>query len=147
MEIDSQNIDWNTLSSENFSYTFTQSPGPANPLGAIKFMLPNPYNVYLHDTPNRELFAARVRTFSHGCIRLEKSAELAAHVLGDDGQWTLDQIRMEIDSGINREITLENPMPIYIIYWTTWVDEAGLVQFRRDEYDADERLRRALIRQ
>ena len=147
MEIDSQNIDWNTLSSETFAYTFTQSPGPANPLGAIKFMLPNPYNVYLHDTPNRELFAARVRTFSHGCIRLEKSAELAAHVLGDDGQWTLDQIRMEIDSGNNREITLENPMPIYIIYWTTWVDEAGLVQFRRDEYDADERLRRALIRQ
>jgi len=146
METDPQNIDWNTLSSDNFAYSLTQSPGPANPLGAIKFMLPNPYNVYLHDTPNRELFAARVRTFSHGCIRLEKSAELAAHVLGDDGQWTLDQIKMAIDSGINREIALGNPRPIYIIYWTTWVDEAGLVQFRRDEYDADERLRRALMR-
>ena len=116
------------------------------PLGKIKFLFPNPYNIYLHDTPNTELFSERIRAFSHGCIRLEKSAELAAYALQQEGQWPLGRVVREVASGVNREIALGRAMPVYLLYWTTWIDAAGLVQFRQDDYDADLHLRRMLSR-
>lgn len=144
--VDPDSIKWADIAPEQFEYAFTQVPGPANPLGRIKFIFPNPYHVYLHDTPNTQLFAQKNRAFSHGCIRLEKSVELAAHILRREGHWSLGQIEQELDSGLNREIALERAMPVYLLYWTTWIDAEGLLQFRQDEYDADENLHLALSR-
>ena len=142
--VDPDSIVWSGLSVDDFEYSFTQAPGEGNPLGRIKFIFPNPYNVYLHDTPHTQLFAERDRAFSHGCIRLEKSAELAEHILRGQGHWPLARVERELASGINRGVVLVRPLPVYLLYWTTWVDEEGLLQFRRDEYDADYLLRQAL---
>lgn len=146
VKVDPDSVDWADMTGDNFAYAFTQTPGPANPLGKIKFLFPNPYNIYLHDTPNTELFSERIRAFSHGCIRLEKSAELAAYALQQEGQWPLGRVVREVASGVNREIALGRAMPVYLLYWTTWIDAAGLVQFRQDDYDADLHLRRMLSR-
>ena len=142
--VDPDSIDWAGQTAEDFEYSLTQAPGSANPLGRVKFLFPNPYNVYLHDTPNTQLFNERDRAFSHGCIRLEKSAELAVHVLRGQGHWPLQRVQRELESQINREVVLVRAMPVYLLYWTTWVDDEGVLQFRRDEYDADQRLRLAL---
>ncbi len=143
--VDPVGIDWAKLSSEGFDYSLAQAPGPDNPLGRLKFIFPNPYNVYLHDTPNSELFEKKKRAFSHGCIRLEKSAELAAYILRGQGNWPLRHIEQAIQSQINRQVVFVRPLPVYLLYWTAWVDEEGILQFRRDEYDSDQRLRQALI--
>ncbi len=143
--VDPVGIDWAKISSEGFDYSFAQAPGPDNPLGRLKFIFPNPYNVYLHDTPNSELFEKKKRAFSHGCIRLEKSADLAAYILRGQGNWPLRRIEQAIQSQINRQVVLVRPLPVYLLYWTAWVDEEGILQFRRDEYDSDQRLRQALI--
>jgi len=137
-------IDWSGIAEEDFDYLFTQLPGPLNPLGRVKFFLPNPFDVYLHDTPNVMLFDQPVRDFSHGCIRLEKSLELTAYVLRET--WTRKQVEEAVQSGENQGVPLSVPVPVYLLYWTAWVDEEGKVQFREDIYDSDQRLRRALRR-
>lgn len=136
-------IDWNGISEAEFDYLFTQLPGPGNPLGRVKFFFPNPFDVYLHDTPNPELFERSVRDFSHGCIRLEKSLELATYVLGED--WSQERVEGAVASAENRQVLLPEPLPVYVLYWTAWVDEEGMVQFREDVYDGDGRLREALV--
>jgi murein L,D-transpeptidase YcbB/YkuD len=142
--IEPDSIDWNRVQAEDFPYYLAQAPGPDNPLGRVKFMFPNAFNVYLHDTPNRALFAQEVRAFSHGCIRLEKSLELAVQVLRREGGWSLERLEQEVEKGINRQIVLEHPLPVYLLYWTAWVDAAGQVQFREDLYEDDQRLKEAL---
>ena len=137
-------IDWAAVDTARFNYTFIQVPCPHNPLGRVKFMFPNPFDVYLHDTPNEELFARPVRAFSHGCIRLEKSLDLAAYVLQGAEPWTRDTIQATVDSNQTLRVVLPVPMPVYLLYWTAWVDEEGKVQFRRDLYDSDRKLKEAL---
>lgn len=117
-----------------------QRPGPDNALGRIKFLFPNRFNVYLHDTPSRSLFRRTERTFSHGCIRVEKPLELAEWVLREDAA----DIQARIDTGRNREIALAEPIPVHIGYWTAWVDDAGVLHMRRDVYERDEPLENAL---
>jgi murein L,D-transpeptidase YcbB/YkuD len=120
-----------------------QRPGPDNALGRIKFLFPNRFNVYLHDTPSRSLFERTVRTFSHGCMRVEKPLELGDWVL-EGTEWTPEALRAAIDSGRNREIALERSIPVHVAYWTAWVDDAGVLQMRGDVYDRDEPLENAL---
>ena len=113
-----------------------QRPGPKNSLGLVKFMFPNDYNIYLHDTPNGELFKKDVRAFSHGCIRLEKPAELAQWVLG----WPADRVEQAMQGEQdNRQVKLPAKIPVYIVYFTTYVDN-GQLYFGNDLYDRDSKL-------
>lgn len=124
-------------------YTVRQKPGPKNSLGLIKFMFPNSYNVYLHSTPATELFSQSRRDFSHGCIRVEKPAELAAFLLQnqDGGKWTASAVQTAMDSGPdNRTINLQIPVPVLILYATAVVEEDGSVHFFDDIYGHDRRL-------
>jgi L,D-transpeptidase YcbB len=123
--------------------TIRQLPGPWNSLGRLKFMFPNPHNVYLHDTPARTLFAMADRAFSHGCIRLEHPAELAALLLGPQG-WTPERIQAAIDTGQQQVVTLDQPIPVTISYATAFRTPDGLLHYRRDVYGRDRKLLAAL---
>jgi murein L,D-transpeptidase YcbB/YkuD len=137
-------IDWSTVSTRNFPYHFRQRPGSRNALGRIKFTFPNQFHVYMHDTPARALFANPYRAFSHGCIRLERPAELAAYLLRDDPAWPLERIAQAIQSGQGRYVNLRQPIDVHLIYQTAWVDQDGQVQFRPDIYGLDTEHQNAL---
>lgn len=124
-----------------------QRPGPGNPLGQIKFMFPNDFDIYLHDTPADHLFAETERDFSHGCIRLEKPVTLAEYLLRKDPDWPPLKLREAIVSGENRTVTLPEPLPVHLLYFTAWVDEDGTVQLHRDVYGHDAKLAAALERE
>jgi len=142
-EVMPESIDWNGIDRSNFVYRLRQDPGPKNALGRIKFMFPNRFSVYLHDTPQQEFFQKTVRTFSSGCIRIQKPLELAVYVLGGTG-WDRERIEKAIDSGKNRVILLKNTLPVHLLYWTAWMEPDGTLQFREDIYDRDLLLDRAL---
>jgi murein L,D-transpeptidase YcbB/YkuD len=121
-----------------------QRPGPDNPLGQIKFMFPNEYDVYLHDTPADHLFSRAERDFSHGCIRLERPVQLAEYLLREDPDWRGPRLREEIVSGEHKTVKLPRPIPVHILYFTAWVEDNGTLQFRKDIYGHDAKLAAAL---
>ncbi len=138
-------IDWAAIPADHFPFRLQQQPGPDNPLGRIKLDIPNRFDVYLHDTPTRALFARPVRTASHGCIRVERADDLAVHVLEDEGRgWTRQRLADALDAGETQRISLSRPLPVYILYWTAFVEPDGSVQFREDVYGRDRRLAAAL---
>jgi len=137
-------VNWHELSEDNFPYRLRQEPGPRNPLGRIKFMFPNRYGVYLHDTSEPALFERTRREFSHGCIRIEKPLEFAEYVLRDDPEWTRENIEAAMALKKTRVVMLPEPIAVHILYWTAWVDEDGTIQFRDDIYDRDGDLMKAL---
>jgi murein L,D-transpeptidase YcbB/YkuD len=120
-----------------------QRPGPGNPLGRVKFMFPNRFNVYLHDTSAPQLFEQTSRSFSHGCIRLQKPFELAAALLRAQG-WSSADVDGAVASGRTQTVRIEQRVPVHILYWTAWVDESGMLHFRRDLYGRDPAVARAL---
>jgi murein L,D-transpeptidase YcbB/YkuD len=142
--VDPRIIDWTRVTPKNFGYRLRQDPGPKNALGRVKFMFPNRFDVYLHDTPSRELFKKTVRGFSHGCIRIENPTELAEYVLKGDPHWTRENILAAIESSVEKTVQLPEPIPVHVLYWTAWVSEDGTVQFRNDIYERDEEVARAL---
>jgi murein L,D-transpeptidase YcbB/YkuD len=144
-EVDPATVDWTSLSSTNFPFRLRQDPGPWNALGEIKFMFPNPHDVYLHGTPDRHLFARSQRSFSSGCIRIEKPVELAVQLLGDDPRWSREAIMTAIDRRVEQTVLLPQPLPIHLLYWTAWSAEDGALHFRRDIYDRDPPLAAALL--
>lgn len=119
-----------------------QTPGPWNALGRVKFDMPNPYAVYLHDTPSRAVFGANARAVSHGCVRVERPVDLAVWVLR--GTKDAAAIRKQIGTGQNQHVPIPEPVRVYVLYWTTFVDDQGEVQFRRDVYERDSELVSAL---
>ena len=122
-----------------------QKPGPTNALGLVKLMFPNEYNVYLHSTPSPQLFSQSRRDFSHGCIRVEKPAELAAWVLRDKPDWTLERVRAAMETGKdNVQVNLTNPVPVLILYATAVVYEDNQVHFFEDIYGHDAELEKVL---
>lgn len=121
-----------------------QDPGPTNSLGRIKFTITNRYGVGLHDTPTRSLFAESTCAFSHGCIRAEHPLDLAEYVLHSDSTWTRERIVATIERWQETRIPVSEPLPVYVLYGTAWVDEQGTVQFRPDIYGHDARLDRVL---
>jgi len=122
-----------------------QKPGPENALGLVKLMFPNEYNVYLHGTPLTQLFSQTRRDFSHGCIRVEKPAELAAWVLRDKPEWSLERVQAAMTSGRdNVQVNLTNPIPVLILYGTAVIDPDGQVHFFDDIYGYDDELKKAL---
>jgi L,D-transpeptidase YcbB len=123
-----------------------QIPGPKNSLGLVKFLFPNSYNVYMHDTPATEFFAQSRRDFSHGCIRLEKPADLAAWVLRDNPGWTPERIRAAMNGSAPQQVNLAHPIPVLIVYATVIVLEDGLVHFYDDIYKQDIALQQVLAK-
>jgi murein L,D-transpeptidase YcbB/YkuD len=146
-EIDPKTVDWKKIEHQNFSYKLRQDPGPRNALGRIKFIFPNKFAVYLHDTPERSLFKETHRNFSSGCIRTEKPVDLALYLLGDDHQWSREKLSAAIKAGETKVIELQKPITVHLQYWTAWADENGRLNFRNDIYDRDRRLDQALKEQ
>jgi len=123
-----------------------QKPGPKNSLGLAKFLFPNSYNVYMHDTPATELFSRSRRDFSHGCVRLEKPAELASWVLHDNPGWTPERIHEAMNGTTTQQVKLAHPIPVLIVYATVVVLEDGQVHFYDDIYGHDAELEKALAK-
>ncbi len=137
-------IDWDRVSARNFPYRFRQLPGPDNALGRVKFMFPNKYSVYLHDTPAQALFSRASRDFSHGCIRVSEPMKLAEHLLRDKPGWDADRIAAAANRGVEQSVPLATPWPVHVLYWTAWVGSEGEVNFRDDVYGRDDQLAEAL---
>jgi murein L,D-transpeptidase YcbB/YkuD len=138
-------IDWSRPAAALANYRFVQASGDGNALGRLKFMFPNPYSVYIHDTPAKSLFERAQRTFSHGCIRIQKPREFATFVLRQQPDWTRERIDAEIAEGETRIVRLEHPIKVHVTYLTAFANKDGSVHFRRDIYDRDASLARALF--
>jgi len=137
-EIDPATVDWSRVKADHFRYKFRQDPGPSNPLGRIKFIFPNECEIYLHDTPTRNLFGRTRRAYSHGCIRIEKPLDLAVYLLESNNSWTRKKIMAEIRKAKRQVVMLPSPIDVHIFYGTAWVDQEGNLQFRDDLYRIDE---------
>ncbi len=143
--VDPARIDWSHLRVGHLPYHFRQAPGPDNPLGRVKFMFPNRYDVYMHDTPARELFVSSRRTFSHGCIRVEHAMRLAAAFLKLNDFPNPGLVLIEaVSHGEPQHIDLPKPVPIYIVYRTVWINDSGMLEFRHDIYGRDAEVLAAL---
>jgi murein L,D-transpeptidase YcbB/YkuD len=121
-----------------------QTPGPKNSLGLVKFIFPNNYNIYFHDTPEQIFFAKSRRDFSHGCIRLERPADLAIWVLRNNPGWTMERVRAAMNGGMTQQVNLAHPIPVLIVYATVIVTEDGIVHFYDDIYGHDAALEKVL---
>ena len=142
--VPTSSIDWANTTGKNFRYALRQGPGPDNALGRVKFMFPNSYAVYLHDTPSRSLFEKSERAASSGCIRVENPLELAALLLQDQPGWDRATIDRVVASGKTTTVRLAHPVPVLLAYWTAWVDREGIAQFREDVYGRDPKVAAAL---
>ncbi|MCP1335947.1 L,D-transpeptidase family protein [Futiania mangrovi] len=142
--VDPQAIDWSRVRLGNFRYRLEQAPGPANSLGSVKFMFPNRFAVYLHDTPTKNLFWKPKRTFSSGCVRVAKPRELAYWLLGD--RLAPEEIDTLFAEDMTRTVGLTRAVPVSLVYRTAWVAGDGQLAFREDIYSRDARLIDALAR-
>ncbi|MGE4543756.1 MAG: murein L,D-transpeptidase [Pedobacter sp.] len=142
--IDPASLNWKTLTAQNFPGMLRQKPGPWNPLGKVKFMFPNAYHVYLHDTPSQHLFGEQQRTFSSGCIRIARPLELAVYLLEGQAGWDRERIEKEMAGSKPYSVRLKRPVPVHILYRTAWVDAQGRLQFRNDIYQRDAKLQAVL---
>jgi murein L,D-transpeptidase YcbB/YkuD len=134
-------IVWSDYSENYFPFILRQQPGPGNALGRVKFLFPNKYAIYLHDTPSRYLFAKEERAFSHGCIRMQNPLDFSEFLLQkQDTNWTMDSIRTVLDSAVTMSVRLKKSIPIYIMYWTAGVNEFGNLFFVPDIYGRDRRI-------
>jgi murein L,D-transpeptidase YcbB/YkuD len=129
---------------EGANQRIKQRSGPDNPLGQVKFMFPNEFDVYLHDSPADHLFSREERDFSHGCVRLERPVQLAEYLLREKPEWSGAKVREAILSGEHRTVKLPQKLPVHILYFTAWVEDNGAVNFRKDVYGHDAKLAAAL---
>jgi L,D-transpeptidase YcbB len=142
-QVDPTTVNWNSDSVENFR--FKQNPGSDNSLGNVKFLFENPYSIYLHDTPAKQMFGQSNRAVSHGCVRVEKPVDLASYLVNNEKQ--AEKIAKEITTDSiskSRWVTLKRQMPVYITYYTTWLDDEGKIVIYPDIYGYDPRLKEAL---
>jgi murein L,D-transpeptidase YcbB/YkuD len=147
-ELDSVALDWKSMRKKDIArYRLRQDPGPKNALGTVKFIFPNAFNVYLHDTPSHSLFQRTKRAFSHGCIRVSRPAELASYILGgEENGWGIERAKETIATGGRKVVVLQKPLPIYILYRTVVIGpEDDKVYFRQDVYGRDALLEKALF--
>ena len=141
-ELDPMKIDWSKVTKKEMNkYKIRQDPGPKNSLGTLKIIFPNKYDVYLHDTPAQALFKREKRAFSHGCIRMDRPVEMASWVLGGEAKgWGVQRIKEIIKSKKRHVAVLDKPLPINILYRTTYVDKNNELNFFEDVYGRDELL-------
>lgn len=125
---------------ENGVPVVRQLPGPGNSLGKVKFLFPNDFNIYFHDTPSKSLFSKDKRAYSHGCIRLSDPVWLANYLLRDQPEWTPERIGEAMNSGTEKYVKVKDPVPVFITYYTAWVNETGMLNFRDDIYKHDAKL-------
>lgn len=144
-EVPAWMVEWASVDPDAFPHVLRQEPGDDNPLGRLKFMFPNRHAIYLHDTPAAELFDGRDRARSQGCVRVERPLALAAFALRDDPRWNGEALERVVTTGERRRIDLPRPLPVYLLYWTAWVEPDGGVSFRDDLYGFDEQLTLALM--
>jgi len=137
-EINPEEIDWQTASEEGFKYHFRQDPGENNALGLVKFEFQNSHDVYMHDTPAKDLFDADKRAFSSGCIRLERPFDLVTYLMQENINWSDERMQDILEEGKTSYIKIARPMPVIITYLTAWVDDDGNLQFRDDIYGLDQ---------
>jgi murein L,D-transpeptidase YcbB/YkuD len=137
-------IDWASYTPGTFPYRLRQRPGPLNPLGRIKFLFPNRFNVYLHDTPSGRLFALPERALSHGCIRIARPLDLAAWLFRDDPRWSGTRVADAIKAGSQEAILLAHPVPLHIFYFTAVASADGRVEIYKDLYGIDASLSQSL---
>ncbi|MFH1830497.1 MAG: L,D-transpeptidase family protein [Pseudomonadota bacterium] len=139
-EIDPENVDWESVDAQNFTYRIVQASGDANALGRVKFMFPNRHDVYLHDTPTKYLFNRCQRTYSSGCIRIADPIGFAKFLLKDKEEWDSERIDSSMKRATPLFVNLDEHLPIYILYLTAWADEEGNPVFRQDVYGFDQKL-------
>ena len=135
-ELSPYEVDWDTVTPENFNFRIVEGPGRANSLGLVKFIFPNSKSIYLHDTPAGHLFSENQRDFSHGCIRLEKPKEFAQYLLSDRG-WDINDVEEYMNKSEPSTVLLGKKLPVYIVYWTAWVDDNNNLNLRDDIYSYD----------
>jgi murein L,D-transpeptidase YcbB/YkuD len=136
--VDPSSVNWGSVDIRRF--TFLQSAGPHNVLGVVKFMFPNKHDIYMHDTPQRELFDQTRRTFSHGCMRVQDPGRLAEIILAEDKGWPAEQVRGLLAQGYNNEVQLAKEIPVHVTYFTTVVGEGGQLNSFGDVYGYDSRM-------
>lgn len=142
--VDASAIDWSDSDSTK-GLRFRQTPGPENALGLVKFIFPNHFNVYLHDTPGDRLFFQDTRALSHGCIRVENPVALAQYVMSDRPEWTAQRISAAMNANEEETVTLRQKLPVHIGYWTAWVEADGkTVRYTDDPYGIDPKHARLL---
>jgi murein L,D-transpeptidase YcbB/YkuD len=144
--VDPHSIDWSSVDAGDFSSRFRlrQTPGSHNALGKIRFSIDSPYNVYLHDTNEHQLFEKSLRNLSSGCIRVSKPQELAAYVFNNSQDWSLPAISQAMDGHQTRNIPLKKPVSVLINYFTVWQDQKGIFHFSQDIYGQDAKIWTAL---
>ena len=142
--VDRDFVDFLAYDQDSFPFDLKQLPSQTNALGLVKFMLPNPHNIYLHDTPSKALFAKETRAFSHGCIRLHQPFDFAFELLSDQSYDPVGDFYRLLDAGKEASIILKNPVPVHIIYRTAVTEYDGRIGFRRDIYGRDARIFEAL---
>jgi murein L,D-transpeptidase YcbB/YkuD len=140
--IDASQVNWSEVDVKRF--TFIQPAGAGNVLGVVKFRFPNRHDIYMHDTPQRELFEKETRAFSHGCIRVQTPGRLAELLLAEDKGWSADHVRGLLAEGYNNEVTLEREIPVHVSYFTAVAGENGKISYFGDIYGQDSRLMAAL---
>ncbi len=133
------NMEWN-------GGNVRQKPGPNNSLGLVKFLFPNSHSIYLHDTPAKSLFNEERRAFSHGCIRVAEPKKLANYLLRADENWNEENITKAMEKGTEQYVTLKKKIPVFIAYFTAWVDRKGQLNFRQDVYKRDSRLAKLILK-
>jgi L,D-transpeptidase YcbB len=136
--LDPMAIDWMRYSKRYFPFRLRQEPSASNALGQFKFIFPNRFSVYIHDTPAKSLFSRNTRSFSSGCVRIEEPLALASYLLATQG-WDSDEIEKRANSLKRKVVVLEHPIPVHLVYLTVWTDENGTIHFSRDLYGCDER--------
>ncbi|MFZ1814979.1 MAG: L,D-transpeptidase family protein [Rhizobiaceae bacterium] len=144
-KISASAVNWSSYGKGNFPFTLRQEPGPGNALGRVKFMFPNDFNVYMHDTPAKSKFDASQRYFSHGCLRLKDPLKMAEILLGPEG-WSRGKIDAVVGTGKNTVVKLKSQIPVHIVYLTAFVNKDGSVNFREDVYGRDKILSEALAK-
>jgi L,D-transpeptidase YcbB len=142
--VDPSTLDWNKYK-EHFPYILRERPGPNNSLGLVKFLFPNDYDIYIHDTPAKALFSKNNRTFSHGCIRLSEPAKFARYLLRDDPRWDSLKIQEAMHGGQEIFVKLRKKVPVFIAYFTAWVDQEGRLNFAEDVYGHDKKMEQLLF--
>ena len=141
--LDAQNME--QVGTEGGLPVIRQKPGPKNSLGQVKFLFPNSFNIYFHDTPAKSLFEKDRRAYSHGCIRLAEPQKMADYLLQGESEWTPEKIKEAMNSGKEQTVKLDKSVPVLITYYTAWVDEQGKLNFRSDVYAHDKKLKEKMF--
>lgn len=142
--VDPSTVNWYNYS-KTIPYAIRQKPGDDNALGKIKFIFPNNFSIYLHDTPSRNIFNETNRAFSHGCIRVQNPLKLAQFILRKNPNWNLEKLQSSVKNKKTINIQIKPILPVYIVYFTAWIGNSGEINFRKDPYKMDSQLEKEIF--